>query len=609
MKLLIKKALIFIPVFLLMFLVASVSSLSRTYYGGEPFTAIQSLLEQPKILVDTFPLKYNTIDMLLGAVTGLLLSLLIYEKRSNRKKFRKGKEHGSARWGNKKDIKPYIDENEQQNVILSASERITMNSRPKDWKTARNKNVLIIGGSGSGKTRNFIKPNIMQMHSSYVITDPKGTILNELGLMLLKNNYKIKIINLINFDKSMRYNPLAYIKDEKDILKLAETIIENTKGEGRDGDDFWIKAEKLLYQALIGAIFYEFPDYECNLNSLMEMLNMSEVRENDDTFKNAVDLWFEDLEKDKPSHFAVKQYKSYKMAAGKTAKSILISCSARLSAFNIPQVADLMSEDEMELDMIGDEKTALFVIIPDTDATFNFIASMMYTQLFNLLITKADDVHGGRLPIHVRCMLDEFANIGKIPQFEKLIATMRSREISSSIVLQTQSQLKAIYKDHTDTIIGNCDTTIFLGGKEEGTLKMINAQLGKETIDDYNTSRTRSQGDSYGQNYSKLGRELMTIDELAVMDRGKCIVQISGVRPFLSNKYDITKHPNYKYHAEGIGDPKWFKPDVYVEHLHNPKTQIMQIKNQIKNQKVNVREIEVPHDISYEGDEVYYSQN
>ena len=486
-------------------------------------------------------------DLTVGLGLSLTIKLILWQKKKNAKKFREGKEYGSARWGNQKDIEPYIDKDFQNNVILTQTEFLTMNSRPKNPKYARNKNVLVIGGSGSGKTRFFIKPNLMQMHSSYVVTDPKGTLILECGKMLERNNYSIKILNTINFKKSMRYNPFAYLRSEKDILKLVQTIIANTKGEGeKAGEDFWVKAEKLYYTALIGYIYYEAPKEEQNFTTLLAMIDASEVREEDENFKNAVDYMFEALEKEKPNHFAVKQYKKYKLAAGKTAKSILISCGARLAPFDIQELRDLMSEDELELDMLGDRKTALFVIISDTDDTFNFVVAMMYSQLFNLLCDRADDVYGGRLPIHVRCLLDEFSNIGQIPKFEKLIATIRSREISACIVLQAQSQLKANYRDHADTISGNCDSTLFLGGKEKTTLKELSETLGKETIDLYNTSETRSNQNSYGLNYQKTGKDLMSQDEITVMDGGKCILQLRGVRPFLSEKFDITKHKNYK---------------------------------------------------------------
>ena len=487
-------------------------------------------------------------DLLIGVAGAVIIRLAVYMKGKNAKKYRKGMEYGSARWGGAEDIKPYIDPVFENNVLLTQTERLMMSSRPKQPKYARNKNILVIGGSGSGKTRFFVKPNLMQMHSSYVVTDPKGTVLIECGKLLQRGGYKIKVLNTINFKKSMKYNPFAYLRSEKDILKLVNTIIANTKGDGeKSGEDFWVKAEKLYYTALIGYIWYEAPDEEKNFTTLLEMINASEAREDDEDFKNPVDLMFERLEEKDPEHFAVKQYKKYKLAAGKTAKSILISCGARLAPFDIRELRELMETDEMELDTLGDRKTALFVIISDTDDTFNFVVSILYTQLFNLLCDKADDVYGGRLPVHVRCLLDEFANIGQIPKFEKLIATIRSREISASIILQSQSQLKAIYKDNADTIVGNCDTTLFLGGKEKTTLKEISEILGKETIDSFNTSETRGRELSHGLNYQKLGKELMTQDEIAVMDGGKCILQLRGVRPFFSDKFDITKHPNYKY--------------------------------------------------------------
>ena len=487
-------------------------------------------------------------DLLIGIAGAVIIRLAVYMKGKNAKKYRKGMEYGSARWGGAEDIKPYIDPVFENNVLLTQTERLMMSSRPKQPKYARNKNILVIGGSGSGKTRFFVKPNLMQMHSSYVVTDPKGTVLIECGKLLQRGGYKIKVLNTINFKKSMKYNPFAYLRSEKDILKLVNTIIANTKGDGeKSGEDFWVKAEKLYYTALIGYIWYEAPDEEKNFTTLLEMINASEVREDDEDFKNPVDLMFERLEEKDPEHFAVKQYKKYKLAAGKTAKSILISCGARLAPFDIRELRELMETDEMELDTLGDRKTALFVIISDTDDTFNFVVSILYTQLFNLLCDKADDVYGGRLPVHVRCLLDEFANIGQIPKFEKLIATIRSREISASIILQSQSQLKAIYKDNADTIVGNCDTTLFLGGKEKTTLKEISEILGKETIDSFNTSENRGRDVSHGLNYQKLGKELMSQDEIAVMDGGKCILQLRGVRPFFSDKYDITRHPKYKY--------------------------------------------------------------
>ena len=510
-------------------------------------------------------------DLLIGIVGGVTLRLVVYFKAKNAKKFRQGVEYGSARWGNAKDIEPYVDPVFENNVILTETERLMMSGRPKQPKYARNKNILVIGGSGSGKTRFFVKPNLMQMHSSYVVTDPKGTVLVECGKMLKRGKYKIKVLNTINFAKSMHYNPFAYIRSEKDILKLVNTIIVNTKGEGQQsGEDFWVKAEKLYYTALIAYIWYEAPEEEQNFAMLIDMIDASEAREDDENFKNAVDLLFEELEADKPNHFAVRQYKKYKLAAGKTAKSILISCGARLAPFDIKELRDLMEYDELELDTLGEEKTALFVIISDTDATFNFVVSIMYSQLFNLLCDKADDVYNGRLPVHVRMLLDEFANIGQIPQFEKLIATIRSREISASIILQSKSQLKAIYKDNADTIEGNCDTTLFLGGKEKTTLKELAEVLGKETIDLYNTSDTRGTSQSYGLNYQKTGKELMSQDEIAVMDGGKCIMQLRGVRPFFSDKFDITKHRRYKELSDF--DPKnAFDIEDYVKHLHRMK--------------------------------------
>lgn len=493
-----------------------------------------------------FPSFYPA-DLLIGLAIGALLRLIIYVRSKNAKKYRKGVEYGSARWGNAKDIEPYVDPTFQNNVLLTQTERLTMNNRPKDPKTARNKNVLIVGGSGSGKTRFWLKPNLMQCHSSYVVTDPKGSIVIECGKLLLREGYKVKILNTINFKKSMHYNPFAYIRSEKDILKLVTTLIANTKGEGKAGDDFWVKAETLLYTALIAYIYYEAPEDEQNFTTLIEFINASEVREDDEEFKNNVDLMFDRLEEKDPQHFAVRQYKKYKLAAGKTAKSILISCGARLAPFDIKELRELTAYDELELDTLGDRKTALFIIISDTDATFNFLVSMCYTQLFNLLCDKADDVYGGRLPVHVRCLIDECANIGQIPNLEKLMATIRSREISACLVLQAQSQLKALYKDNSDTIIGNCDSMIFLGGKEKTTLKDLTETLGKETIDMFNTSDTRGSQRSYGINYQRLGKELMSMDELSVMDGGKCILQLRGVRPFFSDKYDITKHPKYKY--------------------------------------------------------------
>ena len=517
----------------------------RAYTGGDVIDKIfQGILELNTM---SFLPSIHPTDILIGIGVAALIKFIVYSKGKNAKKFRQGKEYGSARWGTRKDIEPYMDEKFQNNILLTQTERLTMNGRPANPKYARNKNVLVIGGSGSGKTRFYVKPNLMQMHSSYCVTDPKGTIVLECGKMLEDNGYEIKILNTINFKKSMKYNPFAYIRSEKDILKLVQTIIANTKGEGeKAGEDFWVKAEKLYYTALIGYIWYEAPREEKNFATLLDMIDASEVREDDETYMNPIDRLFEALEKKEPTHFAVKQYKKYKLAAGKTAKSILISCGARLAPFDIRELRELMSEDELELDTLGDRKTALFVIISDTDDTFNFVVSIMYSQLFNLLCDKADDVYGGRLPAHVRCLLDEFANIGLIPKFEKLIATIRSREISASIILQAQSQLKAIYKDNADTIVGNCDSALFLGGKEKTTLKELSETLGKETIDLYNTSETRSNQKSFGLNYQKTGKELMSQDEITVMDGGKCIFQLRGVRPFLSDKFDITKHKNYK---------------------------------------------------------------
>ena len=524
---------------------------------------IYSVSNMSKAFENALPSIHPT-DLLIGVGTAVALKLALYMKHKNAKKFRQGVEYGSARWGTAEDIKPYLDEKPDQNIILTQTESLTMNSRPKNPKYARNKNILVIGGSGSGKTRFFVKPNLMQLHSSYCVTDPKGTILVECGSMLKQHKYKIKVLNTVNFKKSMHYNPFVYIRSEKDILKLVNTIIANTKGEGdKSGEDFWVKAEKLYYQALIGIIWYEASDEEKNFSTLLEMINASEAREDDENFKNAVDLMFDELEARDPEHFAVRQYRKYKLAAGKTAKSILISCGARLAPFDIKELRDLMSYDELELDKMGDRKTAMFVIISDTDDTFNFVVSIMYTQLFNLLCDRADDFYGGKLPIHVRCLLDEFANIGQIPKFDKLIATIRSREISASIILQSQSQLKAIYKDSADTIVGNCDTTLFLGGKESSTLKEMSEMLGKETIDLFNTSDTRGTNRSYGINYQKTGKDLMTKDELAVMDGGKCIMQLRGVRPFFSNKFDITKHKRYKELSDY--DPKLaFDIEKYV---------------------------------------------
>ncbi|RHH00389.1 VirD4-like conjugal transfer protein, CD1115 family [Collinsella sp. AM20-15AC] len=552
----IKKLLILnLPYLLFVWLFDKVGAAVRLSPGADASAKLLHLGDGFTAAFSSITPSFHPADLLIGIAGAVIVRLIIYVKGKNAKKYRKGMEYGSARWGTAEDIKPYTDPVFENNIPLTQTERLTMNSRSKQPKYARNKNILVIGGSGSGKTRFFVKPSLMQMHSSYVVTDPKGTVLIECGKLLQRGGYRIKVLNTINFKKSMKYNPFAYLRSEKDILKLVNTIIANTKGDGeKSGEDFWVKAEKLYYTALIGYIWYEAPDEEKNFTTLLEMINASEAREDDEDFQNPVDLMFERLEEKDPEHFAVKQYRKYKLAAGKTAKSILISCGARLSPFDIKELRELMETDEMELDTIGDRKTALFVIISDTDDTFNFVVSILYTQLFNLLCDKADDEYGGRLPVHVRCLLDEFANIGQIPKFEKLIATIRSREISASIILQSQSQLKAIYKDNADTIVGNCDTTLFLGGKEKTTLKEISEILGKETIDSFNTSETRGRELSHGLNYQKLGKQLMTEDEIAVMDGGKCILQLRGVRPFFSDKFDITKHPKYKYLSDA--DPK-----------------------------------------------------
>ena len=562
-----KQVILHLPYLLFLLVFAKLGEAVRLAPGAD---ASQKLLG----LSEGFTLAFQSmwpgaaLDWLVGLCGAVIVRLAVCLKGKDAKKYRKNVEYGSARWGNKADIAPFMDPKPENNIILTQTEGLMMSGRPKNPAHARNKNVLVVGGSGSGKTRFFIKPNLMQMHSSYVVTDPKGTVLIEVGKLLSRGTpkldkdgkpvrsrngkivyepYKIKVFNTINFSKSMHYNPFAYIHNEKDILKLVTVLIANTKGEGKSGDDFWVKAETLLYTALIGYIYYEAPTNEQNFSTLVEMINAMEVREDDETFKIAVDLLFDALEQKDPDHFAVRQYKKYKLAAGKTAKSILISCGARLAPFDIKEVREITMYDELELDLVGDWKTALFFIISDTDATFNFLVSMAYTQLFNLLCERADDKYGGRLPVHVRCLIDEAANIGQIPNLEKLMATIRSREISACLVLQAQSQLKALYKDNMDTIIGNCDASLFLGGKEETTLKSWNSLLGKETIDMYNTSVTKGTQESHGQNYQKLGKDLMSVDELAVMDGGKCLLQIRGVRPFLSRKYDITKHPNYKY--------------------------------------------------------------
>ena len=553
----------------------------NSYVGGDIIDRIMVGISDIGTL--SYIPSLNPRDLLVGVSVAALVKLIVYSKGKNKKKYRQGKEYGSARWGESKDIAPYIDPKFENNVLITNTERLTMNSRPKNPKYARNKNVLVIGGSGSGKTRFYVKPNLMQMHSSYVVTDPKGTLVLECGKMLYENGYDIKILNTINFKKSMKYNPFAYLRSEKDILKLVQTIIANTKGDGeKAGEDFWVKAEKLYYTALIGYIYYEAPEEEKNFKTLLDMIDASEVREDDETYMNPIDRLFEALEKKDPSHFAVKQHKKYKLAAGKTAKSILISCGARLAPFDIRELRELMSEDELELDKIGDRKTALFVIISDTDDTFNFVVSIMYSQLFNLLCDKADDVYGGRLPVHVRFLLDEFANIGLIPKFEKLIATIRSREISASIILQAQSQLKAIYKDHADTIVGNCDSTLFLGGKEKTTVKELSETLGKETIDLYNTSETRSNQKSFGLNYQKTGKELMSQDEITVMDGGKCIYQLRGVRPFLSDKFDITKHKNYKL-LEDYDKKNLFDVEEYLTNRDKVK-----LKSSYKINRLNI---------------------
>ncbi|HGD3299003.1 TPA: VirD4-like conjugal transfer protein, CD1115 family [Streptococcus agalactiae] len=553
----------------------------NSYVGGDIIDRIMVGISDIGTL--SYIPSLNPRDLLVGISVASLVKLIVYSKGKNKKKYRQGKEYGSARWGESKDIAPYIDPKFENNVLITNTERLTMNSRPKNPKYARNKNVLVIGGSGSGKTRFYVKPNLMQMHSSYVVTDPKGTLVLECGKMLYENGYDIKILNTINFKKSMKYNPFAYLRSEKDILKLVQTIIANTKGDGeKAGEDFWVKAEKLYYTALIGYIYYEAPEEEKNFKTLLDMIDASEVREDDETYMNPIDRLFEALEKKDSTHFAVKQYKKYKLAAGKTAKSILISCGARLAPFDIRELRELMSEDELELDKIGDRKTALFVIISDTDDTFNFVVSIMYSQLFNLLCDKADDVYGGRLPVHVRCLLDEFANIGLIPKFEKLIATIRSREISASIILQAQSQLKAIYKDHADTIVGNCDSTLFLGGKEKTTVKELSETLGKETIDLYNTSETRSNQKSFGLNYQKTGKELMSQDEITVMDGGKCIYQLRGVRPFLSDKFDITKHKNYKL-LEDYDKKNLFDVEKYLTNRDKVK-----LKSSYKINRLNI---------------------
>ena len=536
-----------LPYLLFVFLFDKAGQAARLAPGADLSGKLLSIGEGFAAAFSSLAPSLHPADLLAGALGAGLLRLIVYVKGKNAKKYRKGMEYGSARWGGADDIRPYIDPVFENNVLLTQTERLMMSNRPKQPKYARNKNVLVVGGSGSGKTRFFVKPNLMQMHSSYVVTDPKGTVLVECGKLLERGGYRIKVLNTINFKKSMKYNPFAYLRDEKDILKLVNTLIANTKGSGeKSGEDFWVKAERLLYCALIGYIHYEAPDEERNFTTLLDMINASEAREDDSEFQSPVDLMFERLEEKDPEHFAVKQYKKFLLSAGKTRSSILISCGARLAPFDIRELRELMESDELELDTLGDRKTALFIITSDTDPTFDFVTAMIVSQLFNLLCTKADDEYGGRLPIHVRCLLDEVANI-TIPNLERLISVLRSREISACLVVQAQSQLKAIYKEHADTIIGNCDTTLFLGGKEKTTLKEISEVLGKETIDSFNTSENRGRDVSHGLNYQKLGKELMSQDELAVMDGGKCILQLRGVRPFFSDKYDITRHPKYKY--------------------------------------------------------------
>ena len=583
-----------IPYILTAFYTNRASFLYRNSLGEDIGNKLLYAMEHADRILTGLQPSFNWRDMLTGIVAAVILKLLVWQKQSDAKKLRKGIEYGSARWGNAEDIKPYMSEDPWMNIPLTATEALTMESRPKQPKYARNKNIVVIGGSGSGKTRFFVKPSVMQMNCSMVITDPKGTLIEECGKMLAKGPpkkdkngnimkdksgkvvhepYVIKVLNTINFSKSLHYNPFAYIRSEKDILKLVTTIIVNTKGEGeKASEDFWVKAEKLLYTALIAFIWYEGDEEEKNLNTLLDLLNESETREEDETYQNPVDMMFQELEERDPQHFAVRQYKKYKMAAGKTAKSILISCGARLAPFDIAELREIMSYDEMELDKIGDRKTALFLIMSDTDTTFNFVIAMLQSQLFNLLCDKADDEYGGRLPVHVRVIADEFANIGQIPQFDKLIATIRSREISASIILQSQSQLKAMYKDSADTILGNCDTTLFLGGKEKTTLKEMSELLGKETIDLYNTSETRSNQKSFGLNYQKTGKQLMTEDEIAVMDGGKCILQIRGARPFFSDKYDITKHKNYRLLADE-NEKNRYKVEKELNPQYSPKTE------------------------------------
>ena len=573
-----------IPYVFIALLATKLGQAARLAPGSDFSSKVLHIMEGLTLAFESIVPSFHPVDLLVGVAGAVIIRLIVYVKGKNAKKFRKNLEYGSARWGTKEDIAPFVDPVFENNVILTQTESLMMSNRPKEPKNARNKNVLVIGGSGSGKTRFFLKPNLMQCHSSYVVTDPKGSVVCEVGKLLERNNYKIKIFNTINFKKSMHYNPFAYLHSEKDILKLVTTLITNTKGDGKSGDEFWTKAETLLYTALIGYIHYEAPPEEQNFTTLLEFINAMEVREDDEEYKNPVDRMFEELEAREPNHFAVRQYKKYSLAAGKTAKSILVSCGARLAPFDIAELREITMYDELELDTLGDklylhpenpkdkryQKTALFLIMSDTDSTFNFLISMIYTQLFNLLCEKADDVYGGRLPVHVRCLIDEAANIGQIPNLEKLVATIRSREISACLVLQAQSQLKALYKDNADTIIGNMDSRIFLGGSEPTTLKELNQSLGKETIDTFNTGESRGREVSHSLNYQKLGKDLATVDELAVLDGGKCILQLRGVRPFMSNKFDITKHPNYKYLSDA--DPRNnFDIEKYLSTRLKPK--------------------------------------
>jgi len=567
---------------IIFFLVNYISYYFREIHNGNMFQGISDLFDNPWQLFAGFPLSINGVDLLSGLIAFAFISLILYEKKSNKKKYRKGVEHGSAEWGKISEYHEMMDlKDPDNNIIFSEKMKIRLNDKDSPFDTRRNKNVIVYGGSGSGKTRFVVKPNLLQMNASFVVTDPKGTIVNELGMALKnKGNYIIKIFNTINFDKSMKYNPLAYVEKESDVLRLVETLIANTSGDNQQGDQtFWVNTEKLLYQAYLSLIISKFPKEERHFGTLIDLISYSTVKEDDENYKNAVDYLFDALEKEDPGHFALKQYKSYKLAAGKTAKSILISCATRLAPFNIPEVRELLSKDEMDLYTLGDEigknkrKTALFVIIPDTDPTFNFLVSIMYTQLFNLLVTRADEKYQGSLPNHVRFLLDEFANIGLIPNFDKLIATIRSRNISATVVLQTLSQLKSLYKDNTETIVGNCDTSIFLGGNEKSTIKALSEELGKETIDDYNESKTRSNSDSFGQNYSKLGRSLMTEDELKRMSRNECIVQIIGRKPFKDKKYPLEKHPRYKFHSDG--NKYWFDIKKYLDTIRGNKKKVL----------------------------------